>query len=125
MRRWDDAVSGVGECVKALKATEKVGKVSLVGPKTSKATLIAAHVAGEKPSSVVLSALTALTPAGTATHPSTIVYRVLYEHKQSRINERRRALVCCCVPPQTRSTSGWINPHTYVYLSLILLNSCE
>ena len=30
---WDDAVSGVGECVKALKATEKVGKVSLVGPK--------------------------------------------------------------------------------------------
>jgi hypothetical protein len=35
---WDDAVGGVGECVKALKATEKVGKVSL-GPGASKVGL--------------------------------------------------------------------------------------
>ena len=60
---WDDAVPGVTACVKALKATEKVSKVSLYPISGGgKASLVAAHVAGEKPASLVLPAMKALTP---------------------------------------------------------------
>ena len=65
LRWWDDAVPGVAQCVKALKATEKVGKVSLDVPAGGggKASIVAAHVAGEKPASIVIPAMKALTPA--------------------------------------------------------------
>lgn len=60
VRWWDDAVH-IGDCMKALKATEKVGKISL--GKASKKSLTDAHLAGVTPAAIVLPALVALTPA--------------------------------------------------------------
>jgi len=60
LRWWDDAVPGLGDCIKALKATEKVGKVSL--GKASKKSLTEAHLAGQTPSAIVVPCLAALTP---------------------------------------------------------------
>lgn len=68
-------MSGVGECVKALKATKKVGKVSL-GPRASAATLVAAYVSGEKPASLTLPALEALTPKCAAVRSECKLQRV-------------------------------------------------
>lgn len=61
---WDETVPGVGETIKALKATEKVGKVSL--GMATKASLVAAHVAGETPATAVVDAMTVFTSAGAA-----------------------------------------------------------
>mmetsp|Transcript_40460 Transcript_40460/g.100061 ORF Transcript_40460/g.100061 Transcript_40460/m.100061 type:complete len:397 (-) Transcript_40460:321-1511(-) len=64
LRWWDDKVPGVGEAAKALTATGKVGKVSLVN--ATRATLKACHVLGATPASVVLPAFAALAPASQA-----------------------------------------------------------
>ena len=126
---WDDSVGGVGECLKALHATGKVGRLSL--GTESMLQLRTAHVAGVTPASVVVPALSALTPACAALVADAALIKVDVVASNVLLGQARFPTVCSecnrthsLPPPQGPVSDCLLIVHPYAFISSSSSSAC-